>query len=323
MARWRRCCELAVEVLAQLLDLGVEVEPSDEVLDGLGAHAALVVVAVAVDDLTPQLLGFDQLLGLHRAEGVEGLLEQLLFDPGPLFAILDLALDLAATSGDFLGLGPGLFHLGQLLLEPLEALVLPLLELVLDERELVAGGVLELDEIGLALVVIDPRDQVRREVDDLLEVLRRHVEQIAEPAGHALEEPDVGDGRGQLDVAHPLAAHLGPGHLDAAALADDAAEADALVLAAVALPVPGGTKDALVEETVLLRLQGPVVDGLRFLYLTKRPGSNLVGAGEADLQFIEQLWHVSRSRLCCSPGLGPSPAPESSERVLLFPSSIN
>ena len=51
-----------------------------QVLDGLGAHAADVVVVVAVDDLTPQLLGLDELLRLHRPEGVEGLLEQLFFD---------------------------------------------------------------------------------------------------------------------------------------------------------------------------------------------------------------------------------------------------
>ena len=30
---------------------------------------------------------------------------------------------------------------------------------------------------------------------------------VAEPAGHGLEEPDVGDGRGEVDVPHALAAH--------------------------------------------------------------------------------------------------------------------
>jgi hypothetical protein len=37
-------------------------------------------------------------------------------------------------------------------------------------------------------------------------------------------------GRGQLDVAHPLAADLGRGDLDAAALTDDALEATRLYL---------------------------------------------------------------------------------------------
>jgi hypothetical protein len=52
-------------------------------------------------------------------------------------------------------------------------------------------------------------DHVGGEVDDLLEVLRRQVEQVAEPARHTLEVPDVRDRSGQLDVAHPLATHLG------------------------------------------------------------------------------------------------------------------
>jgi hypothetical protein len=54
-------------------------------------------------------------------------------------------------------------------------------------------------------------------------------------------------------VAHPVAAHACPRDLHATTLADDALEADPLVLAAVALPVLGGTEDALVEEAVLLR----------------------------------------------------------------------
>src|SRR5690606_9554377 len=115
------------------------------------------------------------------------------------------------------------------------------------------------------------------------------VQQVAEPAGHALEVPDVGDRGGQLDVAHPLAAHLGAGHLDAAALTDDALEADALVLAAVALPVPGGTEDLLAEEAVLLRLQGAVVDGLRLLDLAVRPLTDVVGRGQADAQLVEEI----------------------------------
>src|SRR6185437_13439727 len=104
--------------------------------------------------------------------------------------------------------------------------------------------------VPVAGLRVDAGDHVRREVDDLLEVLRREVEQVAQPAGDALEVPDVGDRRGQLDVAHPLAADLGPGHLDAAALTDDALEPDALVLAAVALPVAGRAEDLLAEESV-------------------------------------------------------------------------
>ena len=74
-----------------------------------------------------------------------------------------------------------------------------------------------------------------------------------------------GHGGGQLDMAHALTTHLGPGDLHAAAVADLALVADLLILAAVALPVLGGAKDALAEQAVPFRLQGAVVDGLRLL----------------------------------------------------------
>ncbi|GED99751.1 hypothetical protein nbrc107696_01980 [Gordonia spumicola] len=99
----------------------------------------------------------------------------------------------------------------------------------------------------------------------------------------------MGDRSGELDVAHALTAHLGLGHLDTAAFADDALEADALVLAAVALPVPGGAEDLLAEESVLLGLQGAVVDGLRLLDLTVRPGVDVVGRRKTDLEFVEKV----------------------------------
>ena len=73
----------------------------------------------------------------------------------------------------------------------------------------------------------------------------------------------MADGRGQFDVAHALAADLRLGDLDAAAVADLALIADALVLTAVALPVLRRSKDALAVQAVALRLQGAVVDGLR------------------------------------------------------------
>src|SRR5690606_9273737 len=102
-------------------------------------------------------------------------------------------------------------------------------------------------------------------------------------------EPDVGDRGGELDVPHPLTADLGAGHLDAAALADDALEAHALVLAAVALPVPGGTEDLLAEQTVLLGLESPVVDGLGLLDLAVRPRADVLRGGQTDAQFVEDV----------------------------------
>src|SRR5205807_5648229 len=135
---------------------------------------------------------------------------------------------------------------------------------------------LQRGQVAGAALLVDPGDHVRREVDDLLQVLRGEVEQVPQARGNALEVPDVGDRRGQLDVAHPLTAHLGASDLDAAALADDALEADALVLTAVALPVPGGAEDLLAEEAVLFGLEGAVVDGLGLLDLAVAPLTDVV-----------------------------------------------
>src|SRR5699024_3695687 len=134
-------------------------------------------------------------------------------------------------------------------------------------------------------------DHVGGEVDDLLEVLRRDVEQVAQPARDALEVPDVGHRGGQLDVAHSVTAHVGAGDLDATALTDDALEPHPLVLAAVALPVPGGTEDLLAEQAVTLRLERAVVDGLRLLDLAVGPVPDLVGGGQADPDLVEEV-HV-------------------------------
>src|SRR5205085_2647036 len=123
---------------------------------------------------------------------------------------------------------------------------------------------------------------VRGEVDDLLERVRCDVEEVAETARHALEVPDVRDGRGELDVTHPLASHLRARDLYATTLADDALEAHPLVLPAVALPVLGRTEDLLAEESVLLGLERAVVDGLGLLHLAVRPGEDVTRGREID-----------------------------------------
>src|SRR5699024_10278091 len=96
---------------------------------------------------------------------------------------------------------------------------------------------------------------------------------------------------------HPLTPHLGTGHLDATALTDDALEAHTLVLAAVALPVPGGAEDLLAEQALLLRLEGAVVDGLRLLDLAVGPVTDVLDRREADDQRVVVVdgLHVRRA----------------------------
>ena len=88
-------------------------------------------------------------------------------------------------------------------------------------------------------------------------------------------------------MTHALAPHLLPRDLHAAALADDPLVADALVLAAVALPVLRPTEDALAEEAVLLRLERSVVDRLRLGDLAGRPVTDLLRRCEADPDCVE------------------------------------
>src|SRR5262249_38398425 len=129
----------------------------------------------------------------------------------------------------YVGLGTLRLELGEVGLELRGAL----LDLVVASalRVTLLGADLRLHggHVAVARLRVDARDDVGREVDDLLEVLRCKVEQVTEPARYALEIPDVRHRRRELDVAHALAAHLGTRHLDAAPLADDALEADALV----------------------------------------------------------------------------------------------
>src|SRR4029079_14449706 len=147
-------------------------------------------------------------------------------------------------------------------------------------------------------------DDVRLAVEDLLEVLQRDVEQVADTRRQRLEEPDVRDGRGQVDVAEALAANLGLDHLDAALLAHDPAVLHALVLAAVALVVLHWPEDLRAEQAIPFRLEGPVVDRLRLLDLAVRPLTDLLGRRQRNadrrerqrifrlLEEVENVFHV-------------------------------
>src|SRR5262249_8890983 len=193
---------------------------------------------------------------------------------------------------------PEVVVLVEVLLLALREVVASALEPLLERGELLVA--VDVDPLGLRLdlvleivhvlrarLVVDRSDDRRREVEDLLELARSDVEQVPDAAGDALEEPDVADRGGQVDVAHALAAHLLARHLDAAALADDALVADALVLAAVALPVLGRTEDTLAEQAVALGLERAVIDRLRLGDLARRPVADLLRRREPDADRVE------------------------------------
>ena len=287
--------------LAERLGLGGEVEVADQRLDRLGAHAAGEVILVAVDELGVDALVDDHLLRLELQEGVPDLVETIQLTLRALADVLHLALGGVLHLLAGVGLRAGGLELGEVLFQGLGALGQILVAVVLDHLLVDQHVRLEGGLVVVARFLVDGGDDVRREVDDLLEILRRQVQQVAQARRNALEVPDVRDRRGQLDVAHALTADLRLGHLDAAALADDALEADALVLAAGALPVAGGAEDALAEEAVLLRLERAVVDRLGLLDLAPRPAADVVGGGEPDPELVKvvDVEHL----LSLSPGM--------------------
>ena len=279
----------ATDDVAQLLGLGVDVEGLDELLDRLSTHGALEVLAVAVDELAVEHLVHDELLGSQLGEGGPDLVEPVQLTLGPVAELTHLALAAVAHLALDVGLGALVLELLHVGLELLRTGLQVGVTLVLDGLLLDDHLGLERRQLVVPHLVVHSRDDVGREVDDLLEILRRQVQQIAEARRNTLEVPDVRDRRGQLDVTHPLTTHLGASDLDAAALADDALEADALVLAAVALPVASRSEDLLAEQAVLLWLERAVVDGLRLLDLAEGPVTDVVRGGKADTEFIEEV----------------------------------
>src|SRR4051794_20524593 len=99
----------------------------------------------------------------------------------------------------------------------------------------------------------------------------------------------MGDGSGELDVAHALAPHARERDLDRALLADDALVLHALVLAAQAFVVLDRPEDAGAEQAVALGLERAVVDGLGLLDLAVGPGQNLLRARDRDPDLVEDL----------------------------------
>src|SRR3954463_822427 len=121
----------------------------------------------------------------------------------------------------------------------------------------------------LLLAGID--NDVVRVVDDLLEITQRQIDEVSHRRRQRLEEPDMRDGYGELDVTHALATDAAQGDFDAAAIADHSTVANSLVFAAMAFPVLDGTEDPLAEQAVLLGLERAIVDGLGLQNLAPRP----------------------------------------------------
>src|SRR5260370_3220560 len=130
-------------------------------------------------------------------------------------------------------------------------------------------------------------DDERFEIKDALKIAHGNVQQIADAAGQALEEPHVRTGRSQLDMAEALAAHLAQAAFDAALIADHTAMLHPLVFSAQALPVGYGAKNLGAEEAVALGIERAVADSLRLGDFTVRPRTNFFPAPPAYSNHLE------------------------------------
>ncbi len=132
------------------------------------------------------------------------------------------------------------------------------------------------------LLLARVKNDVGGEVDDVLEVLRSHVEDKAHPGGDRLQIPDVGARGDELDVPESLSTPVLGDDFDAALFAGDALVADLFVFSAVAFVVFGGAEDLLAEEAAHLRFLRTVVDGFGFGDFAFAPITDHLRASKAD-----------------------------------------
>ena len=162
------------------LRLGLEVEVLQERLDRLGAHAAGEVLPETVVELAVDALVDDDLVDVELGEGGPDLLESIQLALGRLADLLHLLLAAVLDLAALVGLGTLGLELGQVGLELLGAGLDVGVALVLDDLALLDDLGLEGAELVVTELGVDIGDDVRGEVDDLVEILRRQVQQVAQ-----------------------------------------------------------------------------------------------------------------------------------------------
>ena len=160
----------------------------------------------------------------------------------------------------------------------------------------------EFAELQIGIAHVD--DDVRLEVEDLLEVPQGDLENVSDPRRQRFQEPDVGNRRRQGDVPHPLATHLRLDDLHTALFTHDPAVLHALVLAAIALVVLYGTENFRAEEPIAFGFERPIVDGLRLFDLAEGPLPDLLRRCQRDpnraerkrvFGFFEEIVEIAQS----------------------------
>ena len=83
-------------------------------------------------------------------------------------------------------------------------------------------------------------------------------------------------------MAHALASDFGSGDFNAAAVADSAFVADALIFAAMAFPIASGPEDAFAKEAVAFRFESAIVDSFGLFNFAVRPFTDFLRGSKPD-----------------------------------------
>ena len=130
-------------------------------------------------------------------------------------------------------------------------------------------------------------DDVILEINDFFQARRFHREQRRQAARGRFEEPNVDDRRGELDVAHTLAADAAVRDFNAATVARHALILHSAIFAAVAFPVLFRAENLFAEQTVAFRTVGAVVDRFGFFNFALRIFADFFRVREADFDGVE------------------------------------
>ena len=135
-------------------------------------------------------------------------------------------------------------------------------------------------------VFSDFRHDVTGEVHHLFKVCAWNTKNECHAAWHGAKEPDVCDWSDELDVTHAFTTNDRAGYFNTTLITDDALVADTFVLTAVTLVVFLRTEDLLIEESVLFRALGAVVNRFWLGDFTTRPFENALRRRKRKTQCV-------------------------------------
>ena len=132
-------------------------------------------------------------------------------------------------------------------------------------------------------------NDVTLKIEHLFNVLQRHIQHQRDTRWQGLQEPDVRNWGGKLNVTHTLTTHALKCDFHATLFAGYAFVFDALIFTAQALIILDRSKDTRTKETVAFWFERTVIDRLWLFNFAVRPAFDLIWAGKGDTDIVE-LW---------------------------------